>query len=702
MKKRISSIFLALCMVLAMLPMSVFEVKASADIVYSNLGQDGDGSAMSATLTPEGVFTIAGTGSMREYSISTRPWQAELDNIKKVVIEEGITNICEFAFSNCGNLTNVSFPESLKVIPTEAFNNANIDSVVIPVNVESIEAEAFSNCDLSKVTFAPGSKLKTFSRHASFSDNPRLTSIEIPDGVDTIGTRCFENTGLSDVVLPPKLTEVSISSFSGCPALRSVVIPAEVIGVQSGAFSTGNAVVSEKLESLTFLGSVPPIMIGSKLFSTVQGAVPPNLKVYVPIGSKDAYDDAFEGKGYRALKAAIIEALTFEDSIDYDIPASQLGKEIAPIDVSAGAQGGTAPYSFDADGLPAGISISEAGIISGTPAQVQSSGEAAIIVHDSAGQSASITIAYGSVSPKPLIYTINFDSNGGTVSPSSAITGADGKLSSLPVPVLKGSRFDGWFTEAKGGEQVSTDTVFMQNTTIYAHWAAQEQRPSIVEGDNSKWIQGSNTPLVFRSSANFKDFTGVAVNGKILDAKNYNAKEGSIIVELKPEYLATLAAGTYKISINATSGNAEANFSIEKKGAAAQYTITFEANGGTVSPASAMTGADGKLSSLPVPVLKGSRFDGWFTEAKGGTLVTTAAVFTKNTTIYAHWTVNGTSVPGADGTSVPGADGSTPKAGGAAPKTGDSTSVGLFSLLALVSLAGAAGVIRKRKGTCKR
>jgi uncharacterized repeat protein (TIGR02543 family) len=71
------------------------------------------------------------------------------------------------------------------------------------------------------------------------------------------------------------------------------------------------------------------------------------------------------------------------------------------------------------------------------------------------------------------------------------------------------------------------------------------------------------------------------------------------------------------------------------------YTITFDANGGSVTPSSAVTGADGKLSSLPTPTRSGYSFDGWFTAASGGTQITTATVFTANTAIYAHWTYTG-------------------------------------------------------------
>ena len=71
-----------------------------------------------------------------------------------------------------------------------------------------------------------------------------------------------------------------------------------------------------------------------------------------------------------------------------------------------------------------------------------------------------------------------------------------------------------------------------------------------------------------------------------------------------------------------------------------QVAITFNANGGTVSPATANTNAYGKLDSLPTPTRSGYSFDGWYTEAEGGTAVTTDTVFDSTTTIYAHWTRN--------------------------------------------------------------
>ena len=71
------------------------------------------------------------------------------------------------------------------------------------------------------------------------------------------------------------------------------------------------------------------------------------------------------------------------------------------------------------------------------------------------------------------------------------------------------------------------------------------------------------------------------------------------------------------------------------------YTVTLHANGGSVSPTSVTTGADGKLASLPTPTRSSYSFNGWYTEKSGGTKVTTDTVFSANTTVYAHWTYIG-------------------------------------------------------------
>ena len=74
--------------------------------------------------------------------------------------------------------------------------------------------------------------------------------------------------------------------------------------------------------------------------------------------------------------------------------------------------------------------------------------------------------------------------------------------------------------------------------------------------------------------------------------------------------------------------------------APAEFTITFDGNGGTPSVGS-MTTANQKLTSLPSASRSNHSSDGWYTEKSGGTRITTDTVFSANTTVYAHWTYTG-------------------------------------------------------------
>ena len=69
-------------------------------------------------------------------------------------------------------------------------------------------------------------------------------------------------------------------------------------------------------------------------------------------------------------------------------------------------------------------------------------------------------------------YDVTFNANGGTCSVAGAVIPytSDGKLTELPTPVKNCCEFIGWFDEQKGGTQITTDTVFTADTTIYAHW----------------------------------------------------------------------------------------------------------------------------------------------------------------------------------------------------------------------------------------
>ena len=82
----------------------------------------------------------------------------------------------------------------------------------------------------------------------------------------------------------------------------------------------------------------------------------------------------------------------------------------------------------------------------------------------------SLTAVFSKIElPAPKEYTISLNANGGNIIQNSIMT-QNGKLSELPDPERKEYRFNGWFSARTGGTRITKDTLFTQNTMIYAQW----------------------------------------------------------------------------------------------------------------------------------------------------------------------------------------------------------------------------------------
>ena len=86
---------------------------------------------------------------------------------------------------------------------------------------------------------------------------------------------------------------------------------------------------------------------------------------------------------------------------------------------------------------------------------------------------------------------------------------------------------------------------------------------SIIEGTNGSWTQNSDKTLVFRANGDFSKFTGVKVDGTLIDAKNYTAVSGSTVITLKVNYLNTLSVGTYKLTVVYNDGECSTDFEVK-------------------------------------------------------------------------------------------------------------------------------------------
>ena len=104
-----------------------------------------------------------------------------------------------------------------------------------------------------------------------------------------------------------------------------------------------------------------------------------------------------------------------------------------------------------------------------------------------------------------------------------------------------------------------------ENEIELANTVIAKLPPEIIEGTGQSVTEGEKKELTFRSNAAFSDFIRAQLDGKTLDEKNYTVKEGSTVVTLKADYVATLSAGEHTIGIVSTNGTATTTFTVNAK-----------------------------------------------------------------------------------------------------------------------------------------
>lgn len=226
-------------------------------------------------------------------------------------------------------------------------------------------------------------------------------------------------------------------------------------------------------------------------------------------------------------------------------------------------------------------------------------------------------------------YTVTWNANGGTVSPASTIKTHGSTLGTLPTPTRASTAeysytFAGWFTAASGGTQITASTTVTKDVTYYAHWTATKRSYTATFNGN-----GGGTPSPSTIT------------------KEYNTALGTLPTCTRTGYTFlgwyTASSGGTKIS---TTTVVTKDITYYAQWSINSYTLTFNPNGGTVTPTSKNLEYNSAYGTLPTPTRVSDAqytytFAGWYTAATGGTQVTTATkMAAKDTTVYAHWTSN--------------------------------------------------------------
>ena len=238
---------------------------------------------------PDGV-TYVGEGAFSGTAICNNQteevkyidkWLVDSDNsVTDVAVKDGTVGISCGAFSYCGQLKNISIPNSVKYVGGKAFYNCiSLTNVVLPYGITNIGASTFSGCESLAGVTIPDS-VTSIGEHAffntallknqkttekyvgkwvidwdsdvknvtikngtvgiadhAFERRTSLESITIPDSVEFIGVYAFLDCWeLKQVNMPESMTAIGDCAFYGCDSIDSVIVPKGVTQIGDWIF----------------------------------------------------------------------------------------------------------------------------------------------------------------------------------------------------------------------------------------------------------------------------------------------------------------------------------------------------------------------------------------------------------------------------------------------------------------------------------
>ena len=517
---------------------------------------------------------------------------SDCTNLKTVKLGASLAEIGEKAFFNCQALESITLPNTLAVLGVESFKYClALKSIEIPSSMTEIPTGAFSDCKaLATVTLHTG--LQTIGEHA-FDSCESIVSIELPGSVTTIGEDAFRYAkGLTSAKLPDGLVTLGESAFSYCGKLSDIgQIPATLTTVGDYAFSNcafeyvavpdtikeipaGMFFACTKMKSIALPDTLTKI--GKHAFASCKSLE----YLRVPAGVTFIGNNAFQ-------KVDSAKIVYFENG-DHNWPGMMLfgdagyfsGKDLTIVCAEGSANGAC---KLEAQKLGAAFkTLSEAGTFT--------------VKHDAnggTGTMADVTL------PKGFAYAL----------PLCKFTKASADFKEWKAP--------GGKTYQPGQAMPANGSATMTATAMWDDWTETGWKVTFAPGS------GSDDEKIVKTVK--KD------SSVVLPTCPFTPKPGYVFAGWRAPYQgeAPWPAGAELAPLyNGYTFTAQW---------VSEYTVTFDARGGTVSPGTMKTDGKGRLIAWPEVKRAGYILEGWSDSDDLAHMVSLGKVYTANTKLYAVW-----------------------------------------------------------------
>ncbi len=309
-----------------LISINVLAFDFESDGIYYNINGDNvavtrnnDARYAGDVVIPSSVTFDNKTYQVTEVADYTFSYSYELTS---VTLPEGVTKIGNFAFMYSDALTSVTIPASITQIGSDAFDQCNeLSNVYITDLTKWLEIDFESFCSNPIYPYTYGAKLFlngdllttieipngiTEIKQYAFNGYESMSSLTIPNSVTTIGYAAFQLcSGLTSITIPESVTSIGAIAFLFCDNLTNVTLPSNITTIESGVFcGCGLTTITipeqvtkidtsafqwcDKLASINTLNSNPPLID----LTTFDGVDKETCILYVPYGSKDAYQSA--------------------------------------------------------------------------------------------------------------------------------------------------------------------------------------------------------------------------------------------------------------------------------------------------------------------------------------------------------------------------------------------------------------------------